>query len=255
LRRRNALQAGDTNGAGVVLHTSTGIAACLSMLQAHALWRERLAWQAAAPEGKRRGVGLAAVFNAAGYGGKVRDAAIAKVELTPQGQIVVHNAVSDMGQGNASAFVQMAGHVLTETPAGERATRHGQRLPSGSSSAGDLTPWQRADRACPSYASSSSTERTCCCSPTTTAHWCWRRTGCCIHGHDVTLGGGSCAPRNGAWAVSGEPRCGSATGMPWGFRMRSLPTRRTWRVESMLTGQVAVRDYLSVTDGARSSTR
>lgn len=141
LRSRNALQRGDTNGAGVSLNTSTGILSCLSMLETHALWRERAKWLAAAPRDKKRGVGLAAVFNAAGYGGKVRDAAIAKVELTALGHVVVHNAVSDMGQGNASAFVQMAGHVLAQD-ASRVSVRSPDTLtayPSGSSSAGRTT--------------------------------------------------------------------------------------------------------------------
>ena len=141
LRRHNALLPGDTNCAGVTLGDSTGIADCLQIIDEHPHWLTRMAWKNDAPPGTRRGVGLAAVFNAAGYGAKVRDAAIAKVELTRDGQIVVHNAVADMGQGNASAFVQIAGHLLHQDAARVSVCQPdtASSYPSGSSSAGRTT--------------------------------------------------------------------------------------------------------------------
>lgn len=141
LRRKNALRPGDTNCAGVVVGESTGVADCLDLVAEHPLWLARAAWKDAAPPGARRGIGLAAVFNAAGYGAKVRDAAIAKVELTSEGEIVVHNAVADMGQGNAAAFVQIAGHVLQQDAArvSVRQPDTASAFPSGSSSAGRTT--------------------------------------------------------------------------------------------------------------------
>ncbi|MCJ8499180.1 xanthine dehydrogenase family protein molybdopterin-binding subunit [Desulfatitalea alkaliphila] len=141
LRTANALVRGDTNCAGIHLETSTGIKACLAQVARHPLWREREIWRRQAPPFKRRGVGLAAVFNAAGYGGGVRDAAIAKIEMDPTGHFIVHNAVSDMGQGNSSAFMQMAGHLLGQTADRLRIRQPDTRTayPSGSSSAGRTT--------------------------------------------------------------------------------------------------------------------
>jgi CO/xanthine dehydrogenase Mo-binding subunit len=141
LRLANALVEGDTNCAGVRLVTSTGVLGCLEILRDHPFWRERGEWQRQAPSGTRRGVGLATVFNAAGYGGGVRDSAIAKVELCPDGKITVHNAVSDMGQGNSSAFLQMAGHILgqDESRMDLRQPDTVTAYPSGSSSAGRTT--------------------------------------------------------------------------------------------------------------------
>jgi CO/xanthine dehydrogenase Mo-binding subunit len=141
LRLANALVEGDTNCAGVRLVTSTGVLGCLEILRDHPFWRERGEWQRQAPSGTRRGVGLATVFNAAGYGGGVRDSAIAKVELCPDGKITVHNAVSDMGQGNSSAFMQMAGHILgqDESRMDLRQPDTVTAYPSGSSSAGRTT--------------------------------------------------------------------------------------------------------------------
>jgi len=141
LRLRNALVEGDTNCAGVRLLTSTGVAGCLEILKNHPLWQGRGEWKRQAPPGTRRGVGLAAVFNAAGYGGKVRDSAIAKVELSPAGEIIVYNAVSDMGQGNSAAFLQMAGHILGQDAGRMRLVQPDTTVcyPSGSSSAGRTT--------------------------------------------------------------------------------------------------------------------
>jgi CO/xanthine dehydrogenase Mo-binding subunit len=141
LRLANALIDGDTNCSGVRLVTSTGVVGCLEILRDHPFWQEREEWKRQAPANTGRGVGLATVFNAAGYGGKVRDSAIAKVELSPDGEIVVHNAVTDMGQGNSAAFLQMAGHILGQDASlvqlaqPDTATAY----PSGSSSAGRTT--------------------------------------------------------------------------------------------------------------------
>ena len=141
LRLRNALVDGDTNCVGMRLITSTGIHGCLEILRDHPLWLEREEWQRLAPPGTRRGVGLASVFNAAGYGGKVRDAAIAKVELTLEGEITIHNAVTDMGQGNSSAFLQIAGHILGQDASQLKLRQPdtATAYPSGSSSAGRTT--------------------------------------------------------------------------------------------------------------------
>ena len=141
LRRINALVRGDTNSAGVTLETSTGIKSCLNQLGQHPWWLERRRWQQQAPAGKRRGVGLAAVSNAAGYGGGVRDCAVAKIVMDQAGRFTVHNAVADMGQGNSSAFVQIAGHILQQNAGRVQVLQPDTHLsyPSGSSSAGRTT--------------------------------------------------------------------------------------------------------------------
>ncbi|WP_295447763.1 xanthine dehydrogenase family protein molybdopterin-binding subunit [uncultured Thiodictyon sp.] len=141
LRRRNALSEGDTNCSGMRVITSTGIIGCLETLRLHPFWEQREEWKEQARPHTRRGVGLASVWNAAGYGGKVRDAAIAKVELTPEGTVVVHSAVADMGQGNSCAFMQIAGHVLGQDAAQliVRQPDTATAYPSGSSAAGRTT--------------------------------------------------------------------------------------------------------------------
>lgn len=141
LRLKNALVRGDENCAGMRLTSSTGIKTCLEQLQQHPFWQQQEQWKASAPRFKQRGIGLAAVFNAAGYGGGVRDAATAKIELTADGSFVVHNAVADMGQGNSSAFLQIAGHILSQDAPRVSLKQPDTRTayPSGSSSAGRTT--------------------------------------------------------------------------------------------------------------------
>ena len=141
LRMKNALRRGDRNCSGVTLTQSTGIEACLEGIGRHPLWINRERYKAEAPPHKKRGVGIAAVFNAMGYGRGLPDSAIAKVELTSEGRICVYNGVTDMGQGNATAFVQIAGQILCQEntsidlvqPDTERT------LPSGSASASRTT--------------------------------------------------------------------------------------------------------------------
>lgn len=141
LRMKNALQRGDQNGAGITMTHSTGIVSCLEAISSHPLWKGKERWVAEAPPFKKRGVGVAAVFNAMGYGRGLPDSAIAKVELTAEGKIRVYCGVSDMGQGNATAFFQIAGGVLCqESDAIELVQPDTARtLPSGSASAGRTT--------------------------------------------------------------------------------------------------------------------
>jgi len=141
LRLKNALRRGDQNCAGVTLTTSTGISSCLETVRRHPRWRDRDAWISAAGPFKKRGIGVAAVFNAMGYGRGLPDSAIAKVELTDRGRIRVYCGVSDMGQGNATAFFQIAGQILCQEGGAIELVQPDtdRTLPSGSASASRTT--------------------------------------------------------------------------------------------------------------------
>ena len=141
LRKQNAIRRGDRNVAGVTLTQSTGIEACLDRLEQHPLWINRERYKAEAPCRKKRGIGIAAVHNAMGYGRGLPDSAIAKVELTSTGRIRVYNGVSDMGQGNATAFVQIAGQILCQENTALEVVQPdtARTLPSGSASASRTT--------------------------------------------------------------------------------------------------------------------
>ena len=114
LRRKNAVSRGDTSPTGVLLTQTTGLLECLNQLEHHPLWRQRKIWQANAPDFKRRGIGIAAVYHSVGFGPAIADYANAKLEILTEGKIQVCVGVSDMGQGNASTYAQIAGHILCQ---------------------------------------------------------------------------------------------------------------------------------------------
>jgi CO/xanthine dehydrogenase Mo-binding subunit len=61
---------------------------------------------------KKRGVGLAAAWMGVGYGHGVPDIAEVSVKLTEAGRYELHVGGTDMGQGNATAHLQVAAHEL-----------------------------------------------------------------------------------------------------------------------------------------------
>ncbi|MBI4963564.1 MAG: xanthine dehydrogenase family protein molybdopterin-binding subunit [Desulfomonile tiedjei] len=141
LRLKNAVVKGDQNCAGKTLVSSTGVADCLETLSKHPLWTGRTGWKSNAGPFKRRGVGVAAVMQASGYGPVVPDYANAKLELTLDGRIRVYCGVVDMGQGNASTNVQIVGNILAQQADGIDIILPDtdQTLPSGSASASRCT--------------------------------------------------------------------------------------------------------------------
>ncbi|MDQ7827130.1 MAG: xanthine dehydrogenase family protein molybdopterin-binding subunit [Candidatus Eremiobacteraeota bacterium] len=114
LRMKNAVKAGGKTYTGITLTSSTGARECLDRLSMHEGWSGREAWKAAAGHFKKRGTGLALSVHAQGYGPVVPDEACARVELTPGGRFKVYCGVVDMGQGNASANLQIAGAILNQ---------------------------------------------------------------------------------------------------------------------------------------------
>ena len=141
IRRKNIVRRGDTNCVGVTLTQSTGAEECLRVLSEHPLWREKDTWKKSAAPFKARGVGIACMAHAMGYPPIVPDVANAKIELTEEGKIRVYAGVVDMGQGNASTYLQMAGEILGQDITGmELVLPDTERtLPSGSSSASRTT--------------------------------------------------------------------------------------------------------------------
>lgn len=141
LRLKNAVKLGDQTPVGKTLVSSTGLVECLEAVSKHDLWKQREAWKSSAGPLKRRGVGLAALTHASGYGPVVPDVANAKVELTEEGTIRVYCGVVDMGQGNAATNLQIVSALLNQEanrielvqPDTERT------LPSGSASASRCT--------------------------------------------------------------------------------------------------------------------
>ena len=140
-RLMNVVRQGDANPVGVTLLQSTGAAECLARLSEHPWYKNRKVWKAEAPIFKRRGLGLVCLSHGSGYGPVVPDFANAKVELTPEGRFLIDSGVPDMGQGNASTCLQVAGEVFNQDPEGLelRLPDTDATLPSGTSAASRTT--------------------------------------------------------------------------------------------------------------------
>jgi CO/xanthine dehydrogenase Mo-binding subunit len=93
---------------------STHVEECLEAAYSHEFWRTREKWKHEAPPLKRRGVGTVCLLHAMGYPKDVPDRAGAKLELTSEGRVRLSVGVVDMGQGNASVFMQMTAHLLNQ---------------------------------------------------------------------------------------------------------------------------------------------
>jgi CO/xanthine dehydrogenase Mo-binding subunit len=141
IRLRNGVKRGDRNPTGVTLESSTGLQECLEALAKHELWREKDKWKSSAGPFKKRGVGIACVMHGMGYGPVVPDYAHAKIELTEQGRFRIFCGVVDMGQGNATTYLQIAGHILNQDPSQLELVLPdtASTLPSGSASASRTT--------------------------------------------------------------------------------------------------------------------
>jgi len=141
IRHQNVVERGDKNCIGITLEYSTGAKECLEVVAGHPLWKKKEVWKKAAGAFKRRGVGLACLVHAMGYPSEVPDYANAKIELTDGGKIRVYAGVVDMGQGNASTYLQIAGEILGQSPAEMELVLPDteKTLPSGSASASRCT--------------------------------------------------------------------------------------------------------------------
>ena len=141
MRLKNALVKGDPNALGVPVTGSIALGDCLEGLRVHPLWQNRRQWKSAAAPMTSRGVGLACVLHAMGYGPVIPDTAAAKIELTREGMVRVYCGVVDMGQGNAGTFLKIASDMLNQD-AGRMVLvlpDTDRTLPSGSASASRTT--------------------------------------------------------------------------------------------------------------------
>ena len=141
IRLKNALLKGDKNPLGVTMTTSTGIMECLEAIEKDPSWINREVWKKDAGPFKARGVGIASVMHGMGYGPVIPDSANAKIELTLDGTFLVYSGVVDMGQGNASTYLHIAGDILNQDMdhMGLVLPDTDRTLPSGSASASRTT--------------------------------------------------------------------------------------------------------------------
>ena len=141
LRAMNLAAPGEAIASGAVPQGPCGLDQCLAELNKLPLWAGREEFKSRAGRFKLRGVGLAAVLHGMGYGPVVPDVANAKLELTSEGRFAVACGVVDMGQGNNTTYLQMAGQALDQPLERLEAVLPdtSRTLPSGSSSASRTT--------------------------------------------------------------------------------------------------------------------
>ncbi len=124
IRLRNALVAGDHLPTGQTLDTTTSARACLEQVEAltgfRARWRKLEEARAHRRDGETlRGLGLSLYFHGSGFtgNGERRMRSPVTARLTAEGRVEVLTAMTDMGQGCAAIFPQIAceaGHLREE---------------------------------------------------------------------------------------------------------------------------------------------
>jgi CO/xanthine dehydrogenase Mo-binding subunit len=141
IRLQNGVKKGGKNSLGMNLTGSVGLEECLIKAREHPFWKEKEKWKSLSGPFKKRGVGVASVMHGMGYGPIVPDYGNAKIELTEEGRFRIYSGVVDMGQGNATTYLQMVGSLLNQDPSHlELALPDTARtLPSGSASASRTT--------------------------------------------------------------------------------------------------------------------
>lgn len=101
----NALRDGEASATGQVMR-AVGIAPCLEALRPH--WQSARAWAAEAPF---RGVGVASCWYGCGNTALPNPSTI-RIGVTPQGQIVLHQGATDIGQGANTVIAQIVAQTL-----------------------------------------------------------------------------------------------------------------------------------------------
>jgi len=110
LRRRNALRVGSVTATGQVLRESVGLVKTIDKVaQATEGWS---AWVKAAPEGKRRGWGVACAYKNVGLGGSLPDSAGATVDALEDGRVEVRAGAAEVGQGIVAVLAQVVAEEL-----------------------------------------------------------------------------------------------------------------------------------------------
>lgn len=114
LRRINSLNEGDIGPSGYpVIRSTIGFKNTLSEIEQCSLWMRRasLKEERSAPW-KKRGVGVACAVKGCGFQNVVRDVGTVSVEMERGGRFMVGVSCPDIGQGNMTAYAQIAAESL-----------------------------------------------------------------------------------------------------------------------------------------------
>lgn len=120
IRQKNVLHPGDRLPTGQVLDETAAGVECLERVAEKTDFARRWQEQSEAPavDGKKTGVGLSLFFHGAGFtgNGERRMRSPVTARLTAEGKIEVLTAMTDMGQGVAAIFPEMAAEAAGVTP-------------------------------------------------------------------------------------------------------------------------------------------
>ncbi len=111
-RRRNGLQPGQQAALGNVPDAESTLNQVLAEAEQGPVYSQREQLVRTDNRWKKRGVGIAATWQGFGLGAGVPDYAVAQMALDERGRYQLLVGSVDMGQGNATAFMQMAAHEL-----------------------------------------------------------------------------------------------------------------------------------------------
>lgn len=112
IRLKNCLRIGDKAALGHTLKHEMGTEATLMKMKEIDLWVNREEYKKQAPRWKKRGVGIATSIQGVGLGNGIPDYGSADITLNEDGIFVVGAGCPDIGQGNSTAFAQMAAEAL-----------------------------------------------------------------------------------------------------------------------------------------------
>jgi len=110
-RKRNALRVGSLTATGQKLDASVGMLSALEAVEPYYKdavdrWKKEKAGN-----GKKRGIGLGAMWYGIGNTG-VKNPASARIEIDHDGMIVLYTGAADIGQGSTTVLSQIAAEIL-----------------------------------------------------------------------------------------------------------------------------------------------
>lgn len=116
LRIKNSLQNNQSAGLGHMPAPSVGIKDTLDQLKKHDLWVNKEKHLQTKSPHLKRAIGIACSHQGCGLGSFFPDYGSADIQLLPDGSFSLKVGCPDIGQGNATAFVQIAAEALHTHP-------------------------------------------------------------------------------------------------------------------------------------------
>lgn len=112
IRKKNVIKQWDKTCIGHTLIYSTGMKECLESLENTDLYKNSERYLKTDNKFKKRGIGIAAAYQGGGLGVNIPDFAQGKLELLENGDMIAYGGISDMGQGNTTANVQIVAEIF-----------------------------------------------------------------------------------------------------------------------------------------------